>query len=77
MMSALPHLDQTTAQHIEDWREERLRDARSVLADIANHPSSLVLLACRVVVVHSRERIKIEDAEETAALLRSKREVRQ
>ncbi len=76
MMSAAPLRNRTTAQHTEDWRGERLREARCVLADISQHPASLVLLACRVIVAHSRNRIEIEDAKETAALLRSKREVR-
>ncbi len=76
MMCAVPCINRTTALYTEDWRAERLREARCVFADISRHPASLVLLACRVVVAHSRDRIEIEDAEETAALLRSKREVR-
>jgi len=31
------------------WRKERLIEARGILADIAHHPDTLVLLACRVV----------------------------
>ncbi len=76
MMTAVPLLNKTTALRAEDWQEERLREARSVLADISHHPTSLVLLACRVVTAHSCDRIEIEDAGKTAGLLRANREVR-
>jgi hypothetical protein len=66
----------TASLHRNDWREERLQEARAVLADISHHPTSLVLLACRVIAAHSADRIEIEDAEKTAALLRSSREER-
>ena len=76
MMTASLSPNRSPAHRPEDWREERLREARCVLADIAHHPASLVLLACRVIAAHSRDRIEIEDAEKTATLLRSNREVR-
>lgn len=66
----------TASLHRNDWRTDRLREARAVLADIPHHPASLVLLACRVIAAQSRDRIEIEGAEETATLLRSNREVR-
>jgi hypothetical protein len=31
------------------WRQERLIEARGILADMAHHPDTLVILACRVV----------------------------
>ena len=31
------------------WRQERLIEARGILADIAQHSETLVVLACRVV----------------------------
>ena len=66
----------TASLHRNDWRTDRLREARCVLADISHHPASLVLLACRVIAAHSADRIEIEDAEKAAALLRSNREGR-
>ncbi len=63
------------ALQCNDWRTDRLREAQAVLADISHHPTSLVLLACRVIAAHSTDRIEIEDAEKAAALLRSNREV--
>ncbi|GHE05418.1 hypothetical protein U879_03975 [Defluviimonas sp. 20V17] len=32
-----------------DWCEDRLTEARGVLADVAHHPDTLVDLACKVV----------------------------
>ena len=32
-----------------DWQQECLTEARGILADIAHHPDTLVVLACRVV----------------------------
>jgi hypothetical protein len=37
------------------WRQERMLEARGVLADIAHHPDSLVVLACQVICAHSPE----------------------
>ena len=35
---------------IDQWRRDRLTEARSILADVTRHPSSLVIIAARVVV---------------------------
>ena len=35
------------------WMQDRLAEARGVLADIAHHPQSLVILAARVVAGQS------------------------
>ena len=32
-----------------DWMQDRLIEARGILADVPQHPDSLVILACRVV----------------------------
>ena len=32
-----------------DWMLDRLTEARGILADVPQHPESLVILACRVV----------------------------
>ena len=31
------------------WRQDRLTEARGILADVAHHPDTLVDLACKVV----------------------------
>ena len=33
-----------------DWMQDRLAEARGILADITQHPDSLVILSARVVV---------------------------
>ena len=35
---------------VDQWRRHRLTEARSILADATRHPSSLVIIAARVVV---------------------------
>lgn len=76
MMTFSPRLTAATAPQVDVWQEERLREARSVLADISHHPSNPALLACRVIAAHSVDRSEIADAGKTAALLRSNGEVR-
>jgi hypothetical protein len=41
-----------TAQ--SQWRQERLFEARGILADIAHHPETLVRLACQVICANMR-----------------------
>lgn len=40
----------TPATSFDQWRRDRLTEARGILADAARHPSSLVIIAARVVV---------------------------
>jgi hypothetical protein len=35
---------------VDQWRRDRLIEARSILADATRHPSSLVIIAARVVI---------------------------
>ena len=55
-MTCLAMTTPCTIQHVtpatgfDQWRGERLIEARSILADAARHPSSLVIIAARVVV---------------------------
>jgi hypothetical protein len=44
------------------WRQERLIEARGILADIGHHPDTLVLLACQVICAHSPDPIERTDA---------------
>lgn len=52
----------TTGTTQLQWRQERLIEARGVLADIAHHPDTLVLLACRVVCGCSTDPVERADA---------------
>jgi hypothetical protein len=45
-----------------DWIDERLREARIVVADVANHSDHLIRLACNVLVQHGESQAEREDA---------------
>ena len=46
----------------QDWIEERLREARMVVADVVNHSDHLLRLACNVLVQHGETADEREDA---------------
>lgn len=46
----------------QDWIDERLREARIVVADMVHHSDHLVRLACNVLVRHGETPQEREDA---------------
>ena len=46
----------------QDWIDERLREARIVVADVVNHSDHLIRLACNVLVQHGETPDEREDA---------------
>ncbi|QCO56549.1 hypothetical protein EOK75_07360 [Pseudorhodobacter turbinis] len=44
---------------IGDWIQDRLAEARGVLADCTRYPDTLVILAARVVVGHTDDAIDL------------------
>jgi hypothetical protein len=46
----------------QDWIEERLREARIVVANVVNHSDHLIRLACNVLVQHGETPEEREDA---------------
>ncbi|MGI3213199.1 hypothetical protein ACROSR_19110 [Roseovarius tibetensis] len=46
----------------QDWIEERLREARIVVADVVHHSDHMVRLACKVLVRHGQTPEEREDA---------------
>ena len=52
-----------------DWMQNRLTEARGVLADTTQHPDSLVILAARVVVGQTDDARECGDALEVLRLL--------
>ena len=46
----------------QDWIDERLREARIVVADVVNHSDHLIRLACNVLVQHGETPAEREDA---------------
>ena len=45
-----------------DWMQDRLAEARGILADITQHPDSLVILSARVVVGQTDDAGECADA---------------
>ena len=46
----------------QDWVEERLREARIVVADVVHHSDHLQRLACNVLIQHGKTAAEREDA---------------
>ena len=46
----------------QDWIDERRREARMVVADVAHHSDHLIRLACNVLVQHGETPEEREDA---------------
>ena len=69
MNIALSHPPALPSSVTSDWMHDRLTEARGVLADTANHPDSLVILAARVVVGQTDDARECGDAIELLRLL--------
>ena len=52
-----------------DWMQDRLAEARGILADLPHHPESLVLLAARVVAGQTADASECADAVDMLHLL--------
>ena len=50
MTSLMSHPPVIPTSPTGDWMHDRLTEARGILADATRHPSSLVIIAARVVV---------------------------
>ena len=69
MTSLLSHPLVVPTSATVDWMHDRLTEARSVLADTAQHPESLVILAARVVVGQTDDARECGDAIDLLRLL--------
>lgn len=47
---------------VDQWRNDRLSEARSILAEAAHHPETLVILAARVVAGQTSSARECADA---------------
>ena len=54
--------DTLTQSRPLEWHKDRLAEARGVVADIAHHPDTLVLLACRVICTHTLDPLERVEA---------------
>lgn len=52
-----------------DWMQDRLTEARGILADVPRHPESLVILAARVVAGQTDDSGECADAIDLLRLL--------
>ncbi len=69
MTSLLSHPPVIPTSATVDWMQDRLTEARGVLADTNQHPDSLVILAARVVVGQTEDARECGDAIELLRLL--------
>jgi hypothetical protein len=56
----------------QDWIDERRREARIVVADVAHHSDHLLRLACKVLVQHGETSEEREDARILLVVLEAK-----
>lgn len=57
------------------WMQDRLTEARGIIADVAQHPDSLVLLSARVVAGQSDDARECADAVDLLHLLDRRRRI--
>ena len=54
--------DTLTQSRPPEWHKDRLAEARGIVADVAHHPDTLVLLACRVICTHTLDPLERVEA---------------
>ena len=55
-------IEGTAQSRPQEWPEDRLIEARGIFADVAHHPDTLVLLACKVICAHSLDPLERVEA---------------
>ena len=68
-MNALVSHRLIAASGPSDWMQDRLAEARGILADVPQHPETLVILACRVVAGQTNDANECADAVELLRFL--------
>ena len=61
MTAPLAH-SMVAATSTVDWLQDRMTEARGVLADTSQHPDSLVILAARVIAGQTDDTLECADA---------------
>ena len=61
---------------VEEWRCDRLAEARAVIADVAHHSDLLIRLACNVLTQHCETAEEREEAERLLVVLDARRPLR-
>ncbi len=60
----------------DNWPQDRLAEARAVIADVAHHSDHLVRLACIVLAAHGDTAAEREDAQRLLVVIDARRPVR-
>ena len=68
MNALVSHLLIAAPEHV-DWMQDRLVEARGILADVPQHPESLVILAAHVVAGQTDDSGECADAIDLLRLL--------
>lgn len=68
-MNIALHHPHTTTPGSSDWMQDRLTEARGVLADTTQHPDTLIILAARVVIGQTDDVRECADAIDMLRLL--------
>ena len=69
MNRVLSHHPVSPTSDTSDWMLDRLTEARGILADVPQHPETLVILACRVVAGQTNDASECADAVELLRFL--------
>jgi hypothetical protein len=59
----------------DNWPEDRLAEARAVIADVAHHSDHLIRLACKVLAAHGDTAAEREDAQRLLVVIDARRPV--
>ncbi|WP_445802196.1 hypothetical protein [Yoonia sp.] len=59
-----------------NWPQDRLAEARAVIADLAQHSDNLIRLACKVLAVHGDTAAEREGAQRLLVVIDARRPVR-
>ena len=59
----------------DNWPQDRLAEARAVIADVAHHSDHLIWLACRILAAHGDTAAEREDAQRLLVVIDARRPV--
>lgn len=71
-----PDWHSTPSTAVDEWRRDRLAEARAVIADVAHHSDHLIRLACKVLVQHGETPAERADAQRLLVVIDARRPIR-
>lgn len=66
----------TQTQSDPHWPNDRLTEARAVIADVVHHSDHLIRIACNVLVAHGESSAEREDARRLLVIIDARRPIR-